>query len=472
MVIVDEFTGRLMEGRQWSDGLHQAVEAKEGVQIKEETQTLATVTLQNFFKLYDKLAGMTGTAMTEASEFWKIYKLDVIAIPTNRPMQRLEHADLIYCEEKEKFHAIAQDIERVNRWDVLVKKDGTEEWGKILSEENGSLTFQPRDSKQKQVVNRTDYVDIERRGRPILVGTTSIEKSERLAALLGRLGIEHEVLNAKQHKREAEIVAQAGRKGAVTIATNMAGRGTDIILGGNPETLAWAQLQDKYETRLDVPRDEWEVLVNKIEQEHGMRKEGQEVLGLGGLYVIGTERHEARRIDLQLRGRCGRQGDPGSSRFYLSLEDDLMRIFAGPWVEKILKSLGMPEGEAIESKMVSRRIEAAQKKVEERNFEVRKNLLEYDEVMDEQRKRVYDYRQRILEGTNCKDLLTDMINEQVEHYVKQFLAPELWHGGVHQLRRRPVIDCHGRSRFPGHAVRRSRELRSQSGGADGGDAGA
>ena len=252
---------------------------------------------------------------------------------------------------------------------------------------------------------------MQRPGRPVLVGTVSIEKSERLSSLLDKRGIKHEVLNAKHHKREAEIVAQAGRKSAVTIATNMAGRGTDIILGGNPETMAWAQLQDKYATRLDVPQEEWHQLVTEIEQREGMKTEGEEVKKLGGLHIIGTERHEARRIDLQLRGRCGRQGDPGSSRFYLSLEDDLMRIFAGEWVKNLLTRLGMQEGEAIESRMVSRRIEGAQKKVEERNFEVRKNLLEYDEVMDEQRKRVYRYRQRILDGVNCRDLITEMIGQ-------------------------------------------------------------
>ena len=422
IVIVDEFTGRLMEGRQWSDGLHQAVEAKEGVKIKEETQTLATITLQNFFKLYDKLSGMTGTAMTEAGEFWKIYKLDVYAIPTNRELQRIEFPDLIYSTEKEKYRALANDIERANRWDVLVHKDGSETWGTIQDEQNGSVVFKSREG-DAQKVDKVEVSRIDRRGRPILVGTTSIEKSELLANLLSKRGIQHEVLNAKQHKREAEIVAQAGRKGAVTIATNMAGRGTDIILGGNPETLAWARLQDKYETRLDVPRQEWDDLVSEIEQEHGMRQQGQEVKELGGLMVLGTERHEARRIDLQLRGRCGRQGDPGSSRFYLSLQDDLMRVFAGPWVEKVLKTMGLPEDEAIESRMVTRRLEAAQKKVEERNFEIRKNLLEYDEVMDEQRKRVYSYRQRILEGANCKHLIGDMIDSQVDQHVDEFLQP-------------------------------------------------
>ncbi len=421
VVIVDEFTGRLMEGRQWSDGLHQAVEAKEGVKIKEESQTLATITLQNFFKLYAKLAGMTGTAMTEASEFWKIYGLDVIAVPTNRPMQRLESPDLIFCSEEEKYKAIADDIERTNKWDVLVNKDGSEEWGTILKEDDSNITFKPKESKEKHSLPKSEYREIVHHGRPVLVGTTSIEKSELISDMLTRRGIKHEVLNAKHHKREADIVAQAGRKCAVTIATNMAGRGTDIVLGGNPETMAWAVLQDKYETRLDVPRDEWDKLVAEIAEREDMVAQGEVVKRIGGLHVIGTERHEARRIDLQLRGRCGRQGDPGSSRFYLSLRDDLMRIFAGPWVEKVFKTMGMQEGEAIESRMVTRRIEAAQKKVEERNFEARKSLLEYDEVMDEQRKRVYTYRQNILDGANLKKLILDMIYDEAEQHLKTFL---------------------------------------------------
>ena len=421
VVIVDEFTGRLMEGRQWSDGLHQAVEAKEGVKIKEETQTLATITLQNYFKLYKKICGMTGTAMTEAAEFWKIYKLDVVAIPTNRPMRRLEFPDVIYRTEREKYNAVAEEIERLNRWDVLVMRSGEEWWGEILREHNDSIEFKMQGEKQKQVVPRDKVDKVELKGRPVLVGTVSIEKSERLSNLLRQRGIEHEVLNAKYHKREAEIVAQAGRSSRVTIATNMAGRGTDIVLGGNPETLAWARLQDKYETRLDVPRDEWDALVREVEQQEAMKEDGEQVKQVGGLHVIGTERHDARRIDLQLRGRCGRQGDPGSSRFFLSLEDDLMRIFAGPWVKSILDRLGMQEGERIESRMVTRRIEAAQKKVEERNFEIRKNLLEYDEVMDEQRKRVYRYRQRILDGVSCRDLLIDMIHQQVDRMIEVFL---------------------------------------------------
>ncbi len=423
VVIVDEFTGRLMEGRQWSDGLHQAVEAKEGVKIKEETQTLATITLQNFFKLYDRICGMTGTAMTEANEFWKIYKLDVIAIPTNRGLQRIEHPDVIYCTEEEKYKAIADEIERIHKWDVLtVKKE--DRIGTIHKEDDQSVVFQPRGTSEKQTIPRSEISAIQRRGRPVLVGTTSIEKSERLSGMLDRRGIKHEVLNAKHHKREAEIVAQAGRMNAVTIATNMAGRGTDIILGGNPETMAWAILQDKYATRLDVPREEWDALVHEIEQREKMKEEGAKVKSLGGLHVIGTERHEARRIDLQLRGRCGRQGDPGSSRFYLSLRDDLMRIFAGEWVEKILKSWGVwQEGDMIESPMVTRRIEAAQKKVEERNFEVRKNLLEYDEVMDQQRKRVYTYRQSVLDGVSCKDLIFQMVDQQIRDGVEAILQP-------------------------------------------------
>ncbi len=365
IIIVDEFTGRKMEGRQWSDGLHQAVEAKEGVKIKAENQTLATITLQNFFKLYNKLAGMTGTAMTEAEEFWKVYKLDVVSVPTNRPLRRIESPDVIFCTSDEKWDAVIGEI-----------------------------------------------VEVHSTGRPILVGTVSIENSELLSRKLDRRGIKHNVLNAKHQEREAEIIAQGGRKGAVTIATNMAGRGTDIILGGNPENMAWEELKQTYASRLDVPKAEWDALTRKIAQEEGMEKEGKEVASVGGLHVIGTERHESRRIDLQLRGRSGRQGDPGSSRFFLSLEDDLMRIFAGDWVKNMLQRMGMQKGESIENRFVSKRIEGAQKKVEERNFDIRKNLLEYDEVMDDQRKRVYSYRQRILDGFNCRDLILEMIDQQ------------------------------------------------------------
>ncbi len=437
VIIVDEFTGRLMPGRNWSDGLHQAVEAKEGVRIKEENQTLATITLQNFFKLYRKISGMTGTAMTEAAEFWKIYKLDVVAIPTNRPLERINYPDVIFRTEREKYQAVADEIERLHKWDVVELSDQTELVGTLIEEKETSVVFEPRESKKRETIDKAKIVHLSQRGRPILVGTVSIEKSERVSGMLDRRGIEHQVLNAKHHQREAEIVAQAGRKGAVTIATNMAGRGTDIVLGGNPETMAWAQLQDKYPTRLDVPQDEWNALVRSIEERERMKIEGREVAGLGGLMVIGTERHEARRIDLQLRGRCGRQGDPGGSRFYLSLEDDLMRIFAGDWVKNILTRLGMQEGEAIVSRMVTRRIEAAQRKVEERNFESRKSLLDYDEVMDEQRKRVYGYRQAILDGGNCKQLLLEMIDGEIDRYLSQFLDKDYsqqtfasWIGGL------------------------------------------
>jgi preprotein translocase subunit SecA len=378
IIIVDEFTGRLMVGRQWSDGLHQAVEAKharEGVKIKEETQTLATITLQNYFKLYKKLAGMTGTAMTEADEFWKIYHLDVVAIPTNKHLIRVNHSDVIFRSEREKWDAIIQEV-----------------------------------------------LEVHKQGRPMLIGTVDVDKSEKLSGLLKRRGIKHELLNAKPEyaAREAEIVAQAGRLGAVTISTNMAGRGTDIILGGNPETLAWAKLKDKYATRLDVPEDEWKGLVNDIEQREKMKEEGRKVAEMGGLHIIGSERHEARRIDNQLRGRAGRQGDPGSSRFFLSLDDDLMRVFAGEWVKSILTRLGMEDGQAIESRMVSRRIAAAQKKVEERHFDTRKNLLEYDEVMDYQRKRTYGFRQEILSGANCKLRILNMIDDQIGDAVDRF----------------------------------------------------
>jgi len=424
IVIVDEFTGRAMPGRNWSDGLHQAVEAKEGVRVKEENQTLATVTLQNFFKLYDKLAGMTGTGMTEASEFLKIYNLDVIAIPTNRSLQRVNHPDAIYKSEREKFIAIVEEIERLNKWDVLEVGGSNEIWGTIVREEDDRIEIIPKGTKQPEWISRKDIKAVSYRGRPILVGTVSIEKSELVSRMLDQRGIKHQVLNAKHHQREAEIVAQAGRKGAVTIATNMAGRGTDIILGGNPEAMAWSQLQLQYPTRLEVPRDIWTNLVNEIEQREQMRAEGELVREMGGLHIIGTERHEARRIDLQLRGRTGRQGDPGSSRFFLSLEDDLMRIFAGEWVKRIMTMLGMEEGQVIESKMVSRRIEGAQRKVEERNFDIRKNLLEYDEVMDFQRKSVYGYRQRILDGANCKELILEMIDDQVDRFLANFLSKD------------------------------------------------
>lgn len=390
IIIIDTNTGRAMFGRQWSDGLHQAVEAKhqkDGVQIKQETQTLATVTLQNFFKLYGKLAGMTGTAMTEANEFWKIYKLDVVAIPTNKAMKRVNHRDMVYRTDGEKWTAVVEEIATYHQ-----------------------------------------------SGRPMLIGTTDVAKSEKLSTMLKRRGIKHELLNAKPENvaREAEIVAQAGRIGAVTISTNMAGRGTDIILGGNPETMAWArlkQLKDAdgrplYPTRLEVPNDVWHTTVTEIETKEKMKEEGRKVAEMGGLHIVGTERHEARRIDNQLRGRAGRQGDPGSSRFYLSLQDDLMRLFAGEWVGNILTRLGMQEGEAIESGMVTRRIEKAQKKVEEYHFDQRKNLLEYDEVMDFQRKSVYGKRQEILDGQNPRAILLDWIDEQVAAASVKFLHPD------------------------------------------------
>lgn len=385
VIIIDEHTGRMMEGRQWSDGLHQAVEAKEGVKIKEETQTLATITLQNFFKLYKKLSGMTGTAMTEAAEFVKIYNLDVISVPTNRPLRRVNFSDAVYRTEKEKWDAVVEEIKEVHET-----------------------------------------------GRPALIGTVSIENSEKLSHKLTKNGVKHKLLNAKPEwaEREAETVAQAGRFGAVTIATNMAGRGTDIILGGNPEYIAWDELKQMkdadgrflYPTRLDVPKAVWDDLTKTIAQREGMAEEGRKVAELGGLHVVGTERHDSRRIDLQLRGRAGRQGDNGSSRFFISLEDDLMRKFGGEWVKEWLARLGMEEGERIESKMVTRQIESSQKKVEERFFEQRKHLLEYDEVMDEQRKRVYSFRQGILEGANCRTLILDMIDKQIaantEHFLK------------------------------------------------------
>ncbi|MEM6778687.1 MAG: SEC-C metal-binding domain-containing protein, partial [Planctomycetota bacterium] len=363
------------------------------------------------------------TAMTEADEFWKIYKLDVVAIPTNRGLLRIEHRDLIYLTEKDKFRAIADDVERTHKWDVLVLKDDSEIWGKIQSEDDDQIHIIPKDAKAADVVRKDQVSSVERSSRPVLVGTVSIEKSERLSALLERRGIKHDVLNAKQHGREADIVSQAGRLGAVTIATNMAGRGTDIILGGNPETKAWAELQHQYPTRLEVPDEQWNALVEKIDNDEKMSEEGVVVRDLGGLYVIGTERHESRRIDLQLRGRCGRQGDPGSSRFFLSLEDDLMRIFAGDFVKSMMERMGMKEGEAIESSVVTNRIAAAQKKVEERNFEIRKSLLEYDEVMDEQRKRGYRYRQSLLDGHRSRTMVLELIRNEIDKHVDVFLDP-------------------------------------------------
>ncbi len=399
VIIVDEFTGRMMPGRRWSDGLHQAIEAKEGVKIERENQTLATITFQNYFRMFKKLAGMTGTAETEATEFDKIYKLEVVVIPTNKQMLRLEHPDIVYRTEKEKYFAAADEIQQLAA-----------------------------------------------KGQPVLVGTTSVEKSERLSELLKKKGIKHVVLNAKFHEREAEIVAQAGRKSAITIATNMAGRGTDILLGGNPEFMAKQELvkkgiaqqlrvaQGKIEgpqedgeasifyyngNEYTVPTDKWAEALNRYKEQTDV--EHEEVISVGGLHILGTERHESRRIDNQLRGRAGRQGDPGSSRFYLALEDDLMRIFAKEWISNLLQKLGMEEGVPIESKMITRRIETAQKAVEGQHFESRKHLLEYDDVMNKQREAVYGLRRRLLEGTDQKDLILEdyvsaILGELIEQY--------------------------------------------------------
>jgi preprotein translocase subunit SecA len=370
VVIVDEFTGRLMPGRRYSDGLHQALEAKENVKIERENQTLATVTFQNYFRMYKKLAGMTGTAETEAEEFYKIYKLEVNIIPTNKSLIRTEFSDVIYRTEREKYVAVVNEIKEL--YEI---------------------------------------------GRPVLVGTISIEKSEKLSTLLKRQGIPHVVLNAKYHAKEAEIVAQAGRKKAVTIATNMAGRGTDILLGGNPEFLTLQSLREKGQDPAAIPKEEYE----RIRKHLGeiCAREHDEVVAKGGLHILGTERHEARRIDNQLRGRAGRQGDPGSSRFYLSLEDDLMRIFASDRISGIMQTLGMDEGVPIESKLISRQIERAQKQVEARNFEIRKHLLEYDDVMNKQREAIYAIRRELLEGADqseyilelAKDILTDIMDQ-------------------------------------------------------------
>ena len=376
VVIVDEFTGRMMPGRRWSDGLHQAVEAKEKVRIERENQTLATITFQNYFRMYEKLAGMTGTAETEAVEFGEIYKLDVSVIPTNRPMVRDDRADLVFRSEREKYDEVIEDIK-----------------------------------------------DCHHRGQPVLVGTVSIEKSELISKLLKRHRIPHVVLNAKYHEKEAQIVAQAGRKGAVTIATNMAGRGTDIVLGGNPESMARAEADpetdpDRYSAALERSRTETQA-------------ERQEVLEAGGLHILGTERHESRRIDNQLRGRAGRQGDAGSSRFYLSLEDDLMRIFVGTeQLQKWMGRLGMQEGEAIEHRMVTRAIERAQTQVEGRNFEMRKNLLEYDDVMNQQREEIYSLRREVLEGRESHAYLIqvseDLLEDALERHCPERADPRDW----------------------------------------------
>ena len=409
VIIVDEFTGRLMPGRRWSDGLHQAVEAKENVKIERENQTLATITFQNYFRMYRKLAGMTGTAETEAAEFEKIYRLEVMVIPTNKPMLRAENPDVVYRTEKEKYFAASDEIQNLY---------GT--------------------------------------GRPVLVGTTSIEKSERLSELLKKKNIKHVVLNAKYHEREAEIVAQAGRKGTVTIATNMAGRGTDILLGGNPEFMAKQECvkkgiaqplraaQGKIQIDVDetkstvwyyagneyvVPTDQWTEIFNRYKVQTD--KEHDEVTAVGGLHIFGTERHEARRIDNQLRGRAGRQGDPGSSRFYLSLEDDLMRIFAKEWVSNLLQRLGMEEGIPIESRLITRRIATAQQAVEAQNFEARKHLLEYDDVMNKQREAVYGLRRQLLEGVEQKELILEdyvsgILSDVMDQYCGAKVHPDNW----------------------------------------------
>ncbi len=369
VIIVDEFTGRLMPGRRWSDGQHQAIEAKEGLKIERENQTLATITFQNYFRMYEKLAGMTGTADTEAAEFSQIYKLDVVVVPTNKPMIRKDQADVIYKTEKEKFHAVIEDI-----------------------------------------------VERHKIGQPVLVGTISIEKSEVLSELLKKRGVPHNVLNAKQHAREAEIVAQAGRKGAVTIATNMAGRGTDIVLGGNPEMLA------KRETiNAADPEAAFEAAIDKHKE--ACQAEKREVLDAGGLYILGTERHESRRIDNQLRGRSGRQGDPGESRFYLSLDDDLMRIFGSERVAFVMDKLKVPENEAIEHGMISKAIEGAQKKVEAHNFEIRKHLIDYDDVMNRQRVAIYTQRKQVLAGEDVREKIENIMDETVEDIVVTF-CPE------------------------------------------------
>ncbi len=373
--IVDEFTGRILEGRRWSEGLHQAVEAKEGVRIKEENQTLATVTLQNYFRMYEKLSGMTGTASTEAGEFAHTYDLQVVSIPTNRPMIRTDNADYIYKTEDAKFAATVQDIAERNE-----------------------------------------------KGQPVLVGTISVEKSEKLSRLLQQRGIPHEVLNAKQHEREAEIVTQAGQLGGVTVATNMAGRGVDILLGGNPEGLARrACLKEGLQPGTPEYQARYDDLLPRFVDE--TKAEGEKVRALGGLYVLGTERHESRRIDNQLRGRAGRQGDPGESRFYLSLEDELMRLFATGLMSRVMNA-SFPDDVPLESKMVSRAVERAQGTVEDRNFEIRKNVLKYDEVMNEQRKVIYKRRQQILDGEDLREEAAESISSAIARLVDQYCAGE------------------------------------------------
>ena len=391
VIIVDEFTGRLMFGRRYNEGLHQAIEAKEGVKVERESKTLATITFQNYFRMYDKLSGMTGTAMTEETEFQEIYKLDVVEIPTNRPVIRIDNADSVYKTEKAKFNAVIEQI-----------------------------------------------IQCHEKGQPVLVGTVSIEKSELLSNMLKRRGIQHEVLNAKFHEKEAEIIAQAGKKGAVTIATNMAGRGTDIMLGGNPEYLAKHEMRrmefpeemiseatgfgDTDDEELLNARKTYQDLEKKFKAE--IKPEAEEVREAGGLFIIGTERHESRRIDNQLRGRSGRQGDPGETRFYLSMEDDLMRLFAGDRIYNIMDSLGIDENTPIEHSMLTNTIENAQKKLESRNFAIRKNVLQYDDVMNRQREIIYSQRDKVLNGEDMKDYIQKMLEETIEANVKSYITGE------------------------------------------------
>ena len=371
LLIVDEHTGRMLAGRRYSEGLHQALEAKERIDIKDENQTLATITLQNYFRLYEKISGMTGTAMTEASEFHQIYRLGVVPIPTNRPMQRMDQADLVYKTELGKFMAVTKDI-----------------------------------------------VERHRKGQPVLVGTVSVEKSEELSALLKKSGIPHEVLNAKHHEREASIIARAGVSGAVTVATNMAGRGTDIMLGGNPEFMADFELQRRGLSPVDNPTEYEAAWPDEIaKQKSAVAKGHEDVVALGGLYVLGTERHESRRIDNQLRGRSGRQGDPGESRFYLSLQDELMRRFNSALVERFLSAAGLPDDEPIESKMVSNAIRSAQTQVEAQNFEIRKNVLKYDDVMNRQREVIYGERRLVLEGEDISPQVQTFLADTLVAYV-------------------------------------------------------
>ncbi|MDQ1639876.1 MAG: preprotein translocase subunit SecA [Pyrinomonadaceae bacterium] len=401
VIIVDDFTGRLMKGRRWSDGLHQAVEAKEGVKIEKENQTLATITLQNYFRLYEKLSGMTGTAETEAGEFQSTYKLDVIVIPTHMPMVRKDFSDVIYRTLPDKWNAVVEEIKECHD-----------------------------------------------RGQPTLVGTVSVENSELIARRLQREAVPHNVLNAKFHEREAEIVAQAGRKGAVTIATNMAGRGTDILLGGNPDFMAREFLKQEEVDPDEASEQEWAQAFERakriVEAEH------KEVVNIGGLHILGTERHESRRIDNQLRGRAGRQGDPGSSRFFLSLEDDLMRIFAGDKVKALMQRLGMEEGVAIESKMVSKRIESAQKSVEGRNFEQRKHLLEYDDVMNKQRETIYGLRRQLMEEPDQREYLMgdppqagvayDLLSDLTKQYLNPNVSPDDWEIENYKIQIKTIYD--------------------------------